>query len=66
MKITTTKQVRQHGNSLTVNVTKECGILGVGRGDIVIVTVDRLDNESQDYTDDDVKYSMTDERYASH
>lgn len=44
MKITTTKQVRQHGNSLTVNVTKECGILGVGRGDTVEVTIEKKED----------------------
>lgn len=66
MKVTATKQVRQHGNSLTVNITKECDMIGVGRGDLVEVTIKKVGDEDESYTDDDVKYSMCDERYASH
>lgn len=65
-KVKATKMVRQHGNSLTVNITKECDMIGVGRGDLVEVTIKKVDEEDRTYTDDDVKRSMCDERYASH
>lgn len=52
MRITATKQIRQHGNSLTVNITKECGILGVGRGDTIEVTL------TSDKDEKKVRYQM--------
>lgn len=45
MKVTATKQVRQHGNSLTVNITKECDMIGVSRGDLVEVTIKKADDQ---------------------
>lgn len=47
MKATATKQVRQHGNSLTVNITKECGMIGVGRGDLVEVTIEKKEDRKK-------------------
>ena len=48
MKVTVTKQVRQHGNSLTVNITKECNMIGVGRGDLVEVTIEKKDSHKKE------------------
>lgn len=36
-KVTATKKINQVGNSLTINVTKESKMLGLGRGDLVTV-----------------------------
>lgn len=36
------KKVMQNGNSLTVNVTQECKILGIQRGECVRITIERF------------------------
>ena len=40
-KITATKKVRMQGNSLVVFVSEECKMIGVERGDIVDVTIEK-------------------------
>ena len=40
-RITTTKPITRQGNCLAINVSKECKILGVDRGDIVEVTIEK-------------------------
>ena len=35
-------RISAHGNSLNINVTKEVKILGLGRGDLVKVTLERI------------------------
>lgn len=45
MKVTTTKKVVQQGNSLCVNVTKECDLIGAERGDLVEVTIKKADDK---------------------
>lgn len=52
-KATATKKINQVGNSLTINVTKESKMLGLGRGDLVEVTLTRNDKltEWADITD---------------
>lgn len=47
MKVTSTKQVRQHGNSLTVNITKECDMIGAERGDLVEVTIEKKEDSKK-------------------
>lgn len=43
-KITTTKPITRQGNCLAINVSKECKILGVERGDIVEVTIEKIED----------------------
>lgn len=38
-KLTVTKRVRKQGNSLCVNITHELGMIGLGLGDYVEVTI---------------------------
>ena len=45
MKVTATKKVVQQGNSLTVNITKECDMIGVSRGDLVEVTIEKKEEK---------------------
>ena len=40
-KITATKKIRMQGNSLVVFVSEECKMIGVERGDIVDVTIEK-------------------------
>lgn len=35
-------RISAHGNSLNINVTKEVKIMGLGRGDLVKVTLERI------------------------
>lgn len=42
--ITTTKKIIMCGTSLTVNVTKEAQIIGASRGDYVIVTIRKAED----------------------
>ena len=35
-------RISAHGNSLNINVTREVKIMGLGRGDIVKVTIERI------------------------
>ena len=65
-KVKATKMIRQHGNSLTVNVTKECDMIGVGRGDVVEVTIEKVVDEEEPLTEDQIRDLMCDTRYASH
>ena len=36
-------RISAHGNSLNINVTKEVKIMGLGRGDLIKVTLERID-----------------------
>lgn len=63
--IKATKKIILCGTSLTVNVTLECRALELERGNYVDIII-RPHEEYNGYSDDDVKYSMCDERYASH
>lgn len=46
-RIVTTVLVRRSGNSLCLNLTRELGLLGLDRGDLVRVTLERVDGESE-------------------
>ena len=35
-------RVSAHGNSLNINVTREVKLMGLGRGDLVRVTLERI------------------------
>ena len=35
-------RISAHGNSLNINVTKEVKLMGLGRGDLVKVTIERI------------------------
>lgn len=35
-------RVSAHGNSLNINVTREIKLMGLGRGDLVKVTIERI------------------------
>lgn len=35
-------RISAHGNSLNVNVTREVKLMGLGRGDLVKVTIERI------------------------
>ena len=35
-------RVSAHGNSLNINVTREIKLMGLGRGDIVKVTIEKI------------------------
>lgn len=43
-KLTSDKRIRASGHSLILTITEECDILGVDYGDIVRVTIERIDN----------------------
>lgn len=45
MKVTATKKVVQQGNSLCVNVTKECDLIGAERGELVEVTIEKKEEK---------------------
>lgn len=40
--VTSTKRIRLNGNSLTITITEEVAMLGLGRGDLVEVTLKRV------------------------
>lgn len=69
--IRTTKEVKRQGNSVVLIITEESKMLGVDRGDIVEVTIEKkegmkVDHDEEPLTEEDMKWIMTDERYASH
>ena len=64
-KITATKKVRNSGHSLVLFVTEECNMIGAERGDVVEVTIEVKEKEKP-LTEEEVKWLMCDERYASH
>ena len=41
-KVEIVTRVSAHGNSLNINVTREVKIMGLGRGDLVKVTIERI------------------------
>ncbi len=41
-KVEIVTRVSAHGNSLNINVTKEIKWMGLGRGDLVKVTIERI------------------------
>lgn len=42
----TTTTIGLHGNSLVVNVTQGCRLLGIDRGDLVKITIEKVDEEN--------------------
>lgn len=67
-KITTTKPITRQGNCLAINVSRECKMLGIDRGDIVEVTIKKIvdDLDEEPLTEEQLRELMCDERYASH
>ena len=43
-RITTTKPITRQGNCLAINVTKECKMLEIDRGDLVEVTIEKKED----------------------
>ena len=50
-KIETTKTVRMSGSSFTVALTNEIKALGLGSGDLVKVTIERVDGSGVQQSD---------------
>ena len=65
-KITATKKVRNSGHSLVLFVTEECKMIDVDRGDIVEVTIKKVEDGEEQLTEDQIKDLMCDTRFASH
>lgn len=65
-KITATKKVRTSGHSLVLFVTEECEMIDAGRGDIVEVTIKKVEDGEEQLTEDQIRDLMCDTRYASH
>lgn len=41
-------RISAHGNSLNINVTREVKLMGLGRGDLVKVTIERVEDKTTD------------------